>query len=93
MYFVGLTKRIRPGLLFKQKELLFLNKWKKTQENKLCQDFFFLPKMFSLYIHCSPLITLCLRPIGMDCVLSESCYLVTTLQRDYRKMTILPFMD
>ena len=31
---------------------------------------------------------LCLRSIGMDCVISESCYKETILQRNHWKMTI-----
>ena len=33
-------------------------------------------------------ITLCLWSIGMDCVISESCYKGTILQRHYREMTM-----
>ena len=37
----------------------------------------------------SPFIKLCLGFIGLDSVISESCYKGTILQRNYRKMTIL----
>ena len=40
-------------------------------------------------IQYSPFIMLCLGSIGIDCVISESCYNGTILQRNYRKMTIL----
>ena len=44
-------------------------------------------------IQCSPFIKLCFGSTGMDCiirdcVISESCYKGTILQRNYRKMTI-----
>ena len=38
---------------------------------------------------CSSFITLCLGSIGMGCVISELCYKVTILQRNYWKMDIL----
>ena len=41
-----------------------------------------------LKVQCSPFVTLCLGSIGMDHVLSKSCYKETILQRTYRKMTI-----
>ena len=36
----------------------------------------------------SPFITLCLRSIRLDCVISEPCYIGTILQKNYRKITI-----
>ena len=50
-----------------------------------------LISILALY-HCatvlpSPFIMLCLGFIGMECVISESCYIGTILQRNYRKMT------
>ena len=33
-------------------------------------------------------ITLCLGSIGMDCIITETCYKGTILQKNYRKMTI-----
>ena len=43
--------------------------------------------VFHIYIAVP--ITLCLGYIGMDRVISELCYKGTTLQKNYRKMTIL----
>ena len=40
------------------------------------------------HYECSPFIMLCLGSIGMDSVISESCYKGTILQMNYRKMTI-----
>ena len=37
---------------------------------------------------CSPFITLCLGPMGMDSGISELCFKGKILQRNYRKMTI-----
>ena len=39
-------------------------------------------------VQCSPFITQCLSPIGMDSAISELCCKGTILQRNYRKMTI-----
>ena len=39
-------------------------------------------------LQCHLVITLCLRSIGMDRVISGSCYKGTILQKKYRKMTI-----
>ena len=39
-------------------------------------------------IQCSFFITHCLGSIGMDCVITETCYKGTILQKNYRKMTI-----
>ena len=41
------------------------------------------------HIQCSPFLTICLGPLGMDSVISELCIKMTILQRSYRKMTIL----
>ena len=35
---------------------------------------------------------ICLEVIGMDLVISDSCHKGTILQRNYRKMTILPII-
>ena len=43
----------------------------------------------SVVVQFSPIIRLYLGSIGMDCVLSKSCYKGTILQRNYRKITIL----
>ena len=40
-------------------------------------------------VQCNPSVMLCLGSIGMDCVVSESCYRGTILQWNYRKITIL----
>ena len=39
-------------------------------------------------IQCSFFITLCFGSIGMDCVITVTCYKGTILQKNYRKMTI-----
>ena len=48
----------------------------------------YCPCLASLLIEYSLFIMLCLGSIEMDCVISESCYKYTILQRNYRKMTI-----
>ena len=40
-------------------------------------------------IQYSPFLTLCMGSIGIDLVISESCYKGTILQMNYRKMTII----
>ena len=37
----------------------------------------------SLILQCSPFKMLCLGSIGIDCVINESCYKVTILQRNF----------
>ena len=44
--------------------------------------------MRKMNIQSIPFIKLYLGSIGMDCVISESCYKGIILQRNYRKMTI-----
>ena len=39
-------------------------------------------------VQCSPFIMLYLGSMGIDCVITESCYIGTFLQRKNRKMTI-----
>ena len=39
-------------------------------------------------LQCGPFITLSLGSIGMNLVISETCYKKIILQRNYRKMTI-----
>ena len=48
-----------------------------------------LSKYKDILLRCSSFITLCLGSIIMDCVISETCYKGTILQKKYRKMTIL----
>ena len=44
---------------------------------------------YNFNVQCSPFIAPCLRSIGMNYVISESCYKGTILQRNYKKMTSL----
>ena len=42
-------------------------------------------------LQCSPLIALNLVPIGIDHVISKTCYKVTILQRKHKKVTMVIF--
>ena len=41
-----------------------------------------------LHFQCCPYIMLCLGSIGMEHVISESCYTETILLKNYRKMSM-----